>query len=167
MSEQQKETLVQLQVKTKPKIEEIIPEYLDGEVKQSLIELLEFCGVNGIKYPWSATNRWKLKLKGETIGMIYIGKNPCLPGGENFEKNIWYTAIYMKEKFVREKNLTEVIYKNVLPCVRGEKTCKKSDTVTIFGKEFKGACKDSGRRFMNPDAETLDCIKKWLKQCVQ
>lgn len=95
MFEQKKENLVQKQKQAKPKIEEIIPEYFDGESNQTIVGFLEFCRVNEIKCKWSATNRWKLVFKSEGIGMIYIGKSPCLPGADNFEKNLWYIHIGM------------------------------------------------------------------------
>jgi len=146
-------TEVQIQAKTKPKIEEIIPEYLDGENEQVLIEFLKFC-----KTKWSATNRWKLKLlNGIDAGMIYIGKSPCVPGGENFEKNVWYIHANMAEDYIKE----DIVSKNILPCQKKDKACR--ETVTILGKEYENICPASGRRFKNPDAETLDFIKKWLE----
>ena len=161
MSEQTKESIVQQQAKARPKIEDIIPQYFDGEAKQSLTEFLEYCRANKITTPWSATNRWKIKLKSEGIGMIYIGKSPCLAGGENFEKNTWYIHVNMESEYAEKENLSELIHRNILPCQRGRKNC--NDTMRILGKEIEGACPESGRRFANPDAETLACIKKWLE----
>ena len=158
MSETKKESIIQAQAKTKPKIEEIILEYLDGEPKQSLLELLEFCRANGIKYLWSATNIWKLQLKGKTAGMIYIGKGPCQK--DNITKNWWCTHIPVVEEVIIKENLTEVIHKNVFLCVHGQKSCGSGKTATIFGKEFHGV---HGVLFKNPDAETLDCIRKLLE----
>ena len=153
-----KETIIQVQAKTKPKIEEIIPEYLEGGAKQSLYELLEFCRTNLVKYPWSATNIWKLQLKGKTIGMIYIGKFPCQKA--DITKKIWYIHIPMFEEIIIKEHLTEVIHRNVLPCVHGQKSCGPGKTTTILGKEFNGV---HGVLFKNPDTETLDCIKKMIK----
>ena len=162
MSEQKNETIVQMQAKIKPKIEDIVLEYLDGKVKQSLVEFLEFCHANEIKIKWSATNRWKLDYKKNGIGMLYIGKNPCRPGGEGFEKDLWYIAVHMGETFIKENNLTEVIHNNLFQYVK-KNTCYKTDALTILGKEFlKGTCKGNGKRFSNPDAEILNCVKKWL-----
>ena len=158
MSEQKKETIIQVQARTKPKIEEIIPEYLDIESRKSLDELLGFCRINGIKYSWSATNIWKLQLKGKTVGMIYIGKFPCQKA--NITKNWWCTHIPVFEEVIIKGNLIEIIHKNVLPCVHGQKSCGTGKTETIFGKEFHGV---HGVLFKNPDAETLDCIKKNLE----
>ena len=158
MPEEKKETLIQIQARTKPKIEEIIPEYLEGEVKQSLYELLDFCCINKIRYSWSATNIWKFQLKGKTIGMVYIGKYPCQKA--NITKNIWYTHINMDSlfyDFIVKENLTEVIHKNVLPCAHGS-NCNPGKSI-IFGKEFHGV---HGILYKNPDAISLDCIKKLL-----
>jgi len=144
---------VQVQAKTKPKIEDIIPVYLDSETERSLTGFLKFC-----KTKWSATNRWKLRLvNGIDVGMIYIGKSPCVPGGENFEKNVWYIHANMEENYMKK----DIVSKNILPCQKKDKACR--ETVTILGTEYKNICPASGRRFRNPDAETLDYIKSWLE----
>ena len=158
MSEEKKESIIKEQARTKPKIEEIIPEYLNGESRQSLVDLLEFCRANGIKYSWSATNIWKLQLKGKTIGMIYVGKYPCQR--DIITKNWWCTHIPVFEEVIIKENLTEVIHRNVLPCAHGNKSCGSGKTETIFGKEFHGV---HGVLFKNPDTETLDCIQKLLE----
>ena len=151
------ETIIQEQARLKPKIEEIIPEYLEVESRQSLEELLDFCRANGIKCTWSATNIWKLSLKSKTAGMIYIGKFPCQKA--DIAKNWWCMHIPMFEEVILNENLTEVIHRNVLPCAHGQKSCGPGKTMTIFGKEFHGV---HGVLFKNPDAETLSCIQKLL-----
>jgi len=156
------QNLVQVQAKSRPKIEEIIPQYLDGDSKKSITELLEYCKANKITTPWSATNRWKIKRKGELIGMIYIGKCPCMPGGEGFEKNVWYIHISNMNEAAEKENMVEVVHRNITPCALERKVCDKPNTTTILGKEFKGMCPASGRRFANPDAELLDLIKRAL-----
>ena len=156
------QNLVQAQAKARPKIEEIIPQYFDGGLENSLVELLEYCKANKITTPWSATNRWKIKRKGQLMGMIYIGKSPCMPGGEGFEKNIWYIHINNMYEAADKADMVEVIYKNVSACVLERKVCDKLDTVTILGKEFKGICPVSGRRIVNPNAEMLELIKRAL-----
>ena len=163
MSEQQKNSIVKEQQKTKPKIDEIIPIYLDGESKQSLIELLEFCRVNEIKAKWSATNRWKFVYKKSGVGMIYIGARPCLPNGRDYKKNQWFITVNIAEDFVIRENLTEVIHKNVLLCVRGQKNCLKREISTVLGKEYINACNAAGSMYANPNAESLECIKRILK----
>ena len=154
---------MQEQARLKPKIEEMIPEYLDGEIRQSLFGFLEFCFANGIKIKWSATNRWKLAYKSTLVGMIYLAKCPCMPGGNKFEKNTWYIHVNMEEEVIRKENFTELIYKNVLPCVLDQKRCDKPYTVTVLGKEFKNACPVSGHRWTTPDVETLNCIQKMIE----
>lgn len=162
MSEQKKDGIVQEQARSKPKIEQIIPEYLDGETRRSLEELAAFCRANGIKCPWSATNRWALKYNKQTVGMIYIGARPCLGGGKSYEKNTWFTTIYMVEEVIRREDLAEVIYHNILPCVQGQKSCGKPKIVTVLGRDFQDVCTAAGSIYENPDAEALDCIKKIL-----
>ena len=72
----------------------------DGNIENMLkIVLLEYCKLNGIKTPWSGTNRWQLKLKGKGMGGIFIGNPPFLPGGKNIKKNLWYLHINMSWEF--------------------------------------------------------------------
>ena len=180
MLEQNRETIVQIQAKTKPKIEEMIPEYLDGESKESMLKFLELCKVNGIKTPWSGTNRWALKLNKQTIGMIFIGKIPCQPGGEGFSKNVWYTCVYAAEKLIRRESakeglsgsekadITHVIHRNLAKSVSNKKRCVPLKNITILGREFNESdnlCSGCGGTdykilFVNPDDKTLYWINE-------
>ena len=172
MSALTKEPIVQEQAKTKPKIEVIIAEYLDGESRQSLTDLMGYCKANGIKNSWSGTNRWQLKLNETNIGTIYIGHMPRQTGGKDLKKNIWYISFNMlDERFVEDviekDNLTDIIHKNVIRCIGCRKNCAPHYPVTILEKEFTGLCRFAGNLYANPNAETLCCIKKWLDYTVE
>ena len=155
----QKENIIAAQARMKPKIEEIIPEYLVGEEKRALLDFLGFCSASGIKCAWSAANILKLSHKTKkTVGMIYIGKYPC--GKANITKGWWCTHIPVFDEVVLSEGMTGIIHRNVLPCGHGIKSCGGGKTVTIYGKEFSGV---HGVLFKNPDDETLNCIKRNLE----
>ena len=148
MSEHEKESIVQKQQQTKPKIEEMIPEYLDGEAQQSMLKFLEICKANGVKTPWSATNRWVLKMNKQTIGMIYIGVKPCADVKKGIQKNVWYTCIYSAPNLIlsglnkegisgkEKEDITHVVHRNLAKCANDKKRCAPLKNTTILGKEF-------------------------------
>ena len=169
------QSIVQIQAKAKPKIEEIINEYLDGEPKQSILKYLDICKANGVKTPWSATNRWVLKLNKQTIGMIYIGVNPCGDVKKGIQKNVWYTCVYNAPGLLYEElnkggisdkekeDLTHIIHNNLAKCANHKKRCVPLKNITIFGKEFNESdnlCSNCGGTnysilFTNADDKTL------------
>ena len=183
MSEQKKETIVQVQAKTKPKIEDMIPEYLDGEAKQSMLKFLEVCKTHGVKTKWSATNRWKLVLNGENIGMIYMATKPCYDVNQGFLKNEWYTftnnssnLIFgaLNKEGISEKEKEDIVYvihRNLKTCANTKKRCVPLKSITIFGKEYNESdnlCSDCGGTnfqimFTNPDERTL----YWLNRAFE
>jgi len=145
------QSIVQIQAKAKPKIEEIICGYLDGEAKQSILKYLDICKANGVKTPWSATNRWVLKLKKQTIGMIYIGVHPCGDVNKGIRKNVWYTCVYnapgLIHKQLKKEDLTHIIHNNLAKCAYHKKRCAPLKNITILGKEFVASdnlCSDCG-----------------------
>jgi len=175
-----KETIVQIQAKAKPKIEEMIAEYLDGESRQSIFNFLEICKANGVKTPWSATNRWVLKLNKNTIGMIYIGIKPCGDIKKGVQQNVWYTVVYGAPNLIHEElskeglsdkekeDIAHVIHGNLARCAYHKKACSPLKPVTILGKEFTESddlcgCGDGinyGILFTNADDKTLYWINK-------
>jgi hypothetical protein len=183
MFEHENESIVQRQARTKPKIEEMITEYLDGEAEQSMLKFLEICKANGIKNPWSATNIWYLKLNKQTIGMIYIGRKPCADVKKGIQKNVWYTCVYSAPNIIHEglnkagiseqekEDITYVIHRNLAKCVNDKKRCAPLKALTILGKEFTESdnlCSSCGGTnysilFVNPDDRTLYWINKALE----
>jgi hypothetical protein len=178
--EHKEESIVQKQKQAKPKVEEMISEYLDGESKESILKLLELCKINGIKIPWTGTNRWALKLNKQTIGMIFIGKIPCKPGGEDLKKKVWFTCVYAAEILLRSESvkeeisesdkidITHVIHRNLAKCASSKKRCAPIKNITILGKDFDESdnlCSRCGGTdysilFVNPDDKTLYWINK-------
>jgi len=185
MSEQ-KETIVQIQAKRKPKIEEIISECLDGKAKKSILKFLDICKSNGIKTPWSATNRWVLKLNKQTIGMIYIGVKPCADVKKGLEKNTWYSFINSASRFLHnelkrddidvseKEDIMYVIHRNLSKCAGDKKRCSPIKSIAIFGKEFDESdnlCSGCGGfdyniHFVNSDDKTLYWINKIFEHTI-
>lgn len=183
MSEYIEQSIVQKQRQVKPKIEESIPVYLDGESKQSMLKFLEICKINGVKTPWSATNRWVLKLNKQTIGMIYMGIKPCSDIKKGIQKNTWYTCVNsasniifkeLNKEAISEKerdDITHVIHRNLAKCANDKKNCTPIKNITILGKEYNESnnlCSKCGGTnysilFVNPDDRTLYWINKVLE----
>ena len=154
------ETIAEKQRRTKPKLEDIIVSRasMDDEAKQVAFAFLDYCNAKNITYKWSSTNRWNLNEKGKSIGYIGIGVR-------KHDDNSWNIIIRLNEllqyeDFIQKEGLTEIICNNIHYCERCNKVvCSKS--ATIFGKKYHNLC-GIGVCFKNPDAKTLDSVKKIL-----
>ena len=75
----------------KLKIEDEIPKFLDGEMKQSALDFIAYMRANKMQPAWLSTNSWKANYKGQNIcdhthhcgpgwGMTFLGseyENVC------------------------------------------------------------------------------------------
>jgi hypothetical protein len=66
----------------------------------------------------------------------------------------------LKNYFIAE-NLAEIVWSNIDECV-GCAGCSPGYNMNIIGKEYEKIC-GYNPRFKDPDADTLDCVKKLLE----
>ena len=168
MSEQKKESLFKEQKKARPKIEDVIPEYLGGDTRQSALDFVEYLRENNMQPQWSSANSWKFSYKGKGAGHIRIEKDAWSPSPDNdFTKEF--------EDFVIKEGLRDFLWANPAYCrpechrhtcaKRHGKTAETYTGVTrkLFGKEFENMCASGGVRFpYNPDEKMVGYIKKLI-----
>jgi len=146
-------TLAQEQMKIKPKIEEIIPEFLDGELKEAAFEFIAYLKLKKHTPRYSSFNSWKVSYKSKMLFYIKI------------EKNILSIAFHL-EKFNCEHNeaLIKAIQDNLSPCNACLKACRKGMELIVFGKKFTNICHYWTIKFVNPNINTLEHVKE-LMEC--
>jgi len=86
---------------------------------------------------------------------------------------IWTVGDYSNEYegFPIDERTKEIAWSNVVKCgncggTRNGVHCNPGKTEVIFEKEFTNVCNGTdslAMRFVNPDAEALECAKKWLR----
>ena len=69
-------------IKIKPKIEDVISDHLDSDMKQATLDFVEYMRENKmpLKLYTTSTRRWRATYKGKTVCSIVIDKNSWLIG---------------------------------------------------------------------------------------
>jgi len=169
MAEQKNETLHQKQTKNHPDLLESIDDCLTGDIKQTMLDFVEYCNEHKMRIQWGSTYQWYVYFRSKHIASIQLRFK-----GGRLGKSIIYqdnscgiSLMYLKaespefENFIRDNELSEVIWKNVKHCEGCLKTCVPREE-TILGKQFSNVAICRSIWFKNPDAEALECIKKLL-----
>jgi len=179
MAKQKQLSLAQQQRITKPLIEDVIPEYLDGDMKKSALDFVAYLRKNRMSPSFARiANAWHNSYKGTGLYTIWI----CTKGSKDpyGKPRKWAINPYLKhishyEDIILQEGLQHFIWNNVRPCkhhVTGDCNfhgCAPGTNKTILGKEFKNVCiahMHIGRPLMvahDPDEATIDCIKRLLE----
>ena len=166
----------------KRKIEDFIPEYLDGDKNETAFDFVAHMRENKMSFGWAGfTNAWKANCKGRCICYINIGVDEWLvtpylehikeyedqiinEGLQNFVlDNVIYCAHAYKYK--RSEGSPQIKHVGLnYPCnIWG---CAPGKDITVCSKELTNICRNGNRQhfwFHDPDEATLDAIKKLLE----
>lgn len=167
-------TYSQEQKKTKPKIEDVIGDLLEGDRLKNALDFIAYLRGNEMTLRWSAQNCWSIFYKSKGFCTIRIrGKNQSgmsyglEPGSWHFGRN-WYPDFYLPEDLSGEfkdsvsyGKFKEFIWSNVTPCKKCM-CCAPGRNEIHLGKKFDSVC---GLRIENPDAEALEHTKKLIEHC--
>ena len=183
------ESLLQKQKKIKPKIEDVIPKYLDGDLKESALAFIAYLRANKMSPAWAGfKNAWKAANKGRTICYIKLGAGS---GASNIKNNKWVVAPFLEnrkeyEDKIIEEGLQNLLWENVFYCVQKPKesvplealrhyaltypcnlwNCAPGKKIRVCGKEMTNICRNGNRQYFwihDPDESALDGIKKLLE----
>jgi hypothetical protein len=167
-------SLYQEQKKTKPKIEDLIPEYLDGEMKDSALGFIAALRVNKINPSWTLTNQWKAVCKGKNI--IRVSLAPWTPSGKS--KNAkWVITAYLQHldtytEIIIAEGLQSFLYDSVNYCVHKPSNSPPAEAFRQHSFEFPcntwncapgKALTVCGKELTNPDKNTLNAIMRFLE----
>ena len=159
MSDQKRESLFQKQKKVRPKLEDVISEYLEGYVRQNALEFAEWIRANKMNPQWASANSWVFGCRGKRAGYIKLRNDSfCIMPYNGMGP--WSVFSDAWEKYIREAGLAEIVWENIkfcehcLPCAPGR-------NLSILGKDFKNVC-NSMVVYWNPDKRTMDCVKKLI-----
>lgn len=149
-------TLAQEQMKAKPQIEEIIPELLDGELKETALEFVAYLRAKKHTPRYSSINSWRISHKGKCVCYIKMS--------HKMVKNIWCVVFYLDEyKYEFSEGFKKAVQDNLKPCEACLKACPKGLKLTVFGKEFIGICRHFPIQFENPNDHTLEYLKELIE----
>lgn len=184
-SDQNKKSLYQKQKEIKPLIENVILEYLDGEMKESALLLVSWLRINKMKPRWVLTNQWIVSFKGKNICRITLHQ------GLAPQKFKWIITAYLEhleeyEETVIGESLQNYLWDNVYYCVQKPKEsfpteelrnyaltypcniwgCAPGKNIIVCEKELTNICCNSNRQYFwchDPDEATINAIKRLLE----
>lgn len=156
--------ILQKQKMSKPKIEDVIPDYLDGDMSKAALDFVAYLRANKMSPTWANANAWKASYKGKGICYVRLEK-------EGFwdRKGLWVITPLIDhydeiEDVIMHEGLQTIIWDNLYYCKQCHPAPCNIRDMTILGKEFKGLC--GGRPpvwFWDPDETTINCIKRMLE----
>ena len=150
------------------RIENHIDDVLADEARKNALELAAFLRVNEMQFErgmgyWQDKFYWMIKYKDEYVCFILIsnGEDNTEPDGltiwtDNSGSN-WFEDSPLDER------MKEIAWKHIDICGKcGGCENPGGSHKTVFGKDFNDVCITT-MRFENPDAETIECVKKLLE----
>jgi len=167
----------------RPKIEDVINHFLNGDLKEAALNFAAFMRVNKMpfKIVTSTPRRQRADFKGYEICNIGVYDNidpmtgVIIPPGESsclaITPNLYNISKY--DELAVNEGLNNIPWNVTRYCVfkdNSERTdvngtcsrCRKVTNRTIFGIEYKGLCHHYWPTFFNPDKETVEIIKRLL-----
>jgi len=156
-----------MQKHNKPKIEDVIPFYLEGKLKEIMLNFATYARTNKMPIRWASVNRWKARYKNKNIFWM------CLP--DKSDTHYGHVCLCLEninkcEEAIFNEGLQHFIWGHVKVCrnvVYG--SCNSHGTVpgrdvTVIGKDFKNICvQESLYPIYNPEKADVDCIKRLLE----
>jgi len=177
----------------KPKLENFISEYLDGNKKKIALDFIAYMRANKTPPAYRPSLRYKCTYKGKGICTISLPRAWTNGNGNPYQDNefgqSWMSQENIRNNWVVIPQLDHLSeYENQI--VEGMKkiiwdernlyfcngcwmsnpnfpeprdSCGTRPIRNIFGKDFNGLCGRGFFWFFNPDEATIDCIKRLLE----
>ena len=152
----------------KPKLEDVINEVLSESVCDNALDFVAFLRANKMTTPWSAKNSWKICFKGKNMGFMSTSGTAAYRGlGENSWHICFTDSEFANddtacgEQCVLSEKQKDTIWNTLRNCQKCPYLCNPGKSMTIFGRKFDSVC-HQWLSLVNPNAETLDCVKKWF-----
>jgi len=163
-------SLAKQQQISKPQIEDVMNETLDGDVLKNALDFVAYLRENKTNPRWTAKNAWWVNYKGQHLVSIRVGPKQNEPWGYGLEacswqiahwidRNMWSSKLEQYEKLTNCDNFKEFIWSSLHPC-KHCMSCKPGNNKTYFGRDFISIC---GPRVVNPDINALELTKKLLE----
>ena len=146
------------QVKHKPKIEEIAPDYLDYD---DLDNLLDFVA-------WMRTNRMTPTFANKSKDGINYTSHVCYLKLIHGAWEIWISGKHRKHKsgfiddFLACEELKDIVSEGLARCGDCGHGCPPY-SVTVCGTKYENVCPCCTVRFNNLDAKTLKIVKRVIE----
>ena len=153
-------SFIKEQQKLKPKIEDIINEFLDGERLQNAQGFITYLRMNKLNPSYASYNAWWVNYKGKRLISLRVGCKESIRYG--LTSGSWHIGHWLQgfnfPDYICD-DLKQFIWANTLPCIHCQ-SCAPGHSGDILGRHFKSICYF---RIENPDEEDLGFVKKLLE----
>jgi len=145
----------------KPKIEDLVPDYLNDAMKQSALDFIVYLRVNKMQPVWQSTNTWRANHKGQQVCTVRLSENSWCVAPRISRWNKLISSYNMYEKQITEEGLKETVLANINYC-RSCANCGPGWTMDFFGKDHENVCHNVPVRYTDPGDTEIHCIKRIL-----
>ena len=175
MATQNDITLLCVQKIQKPRIEDVIPAYLNGDMKKTALAFATWMHENKMPLKWAGLhNAWKAMCKGKAICYVRL-YNDGWSNSEHLKnmygKHLWVITPYLSNlnsyaETVINENMQNFIWDNVHHCMFCRTPCHGNPPgkdVIVLGKDIKSIC--IGRQLVwafDPDEAAMNTLKRLL-----
>ena len=154
-------SLYRRQKDAKPLIEDVIPEYLDDQMKKTALDFSAWLRENKLTPGWTLSNTWNSRYKGKTIYTVVLGEEVW-----NNSK-FWFVSLNLihldeYEESIVSAGLQKIVWDNIKYC-ESCTGCAPGRDATLFGKCCAGLCYKPDITVCDPDGKTIDGVKKLLE----
>ena len=175
MTENKRLDLSKEQKKTKPMIEEVIPDVLNGNMRDIALDFCSYLRAKKMKPVWSVTNGWKSLLNGKVICYIRLATddwNTAKHLKGKYGKYSWVVTLYINntskyEDEIKNSGLQNFIWDNVHECMLCRSPCHGRPPgmdVVILDKKIKNICWGRPLTWVfDPDEAAIKSIKRLLE----
>ena len=168
-------TILRVQRETKPKFEDVLAFYLNGEMKESALNFAAWMGESKMPLKWAGIhNTWKAMCKGKAICYVRL-YNDGWSNAEHLKnvygQHLWVVTPYLSNldsytETVISGNMHNFIWENVHHCMFCRTPCHGNPPgkdVVVLGKEIKSIC--IGRQLVwafDPNGAGMSILKRLL-----
>jgi len=158
----QKPSLSKEQLKTRPKIEDVINEQFESDRRQNAMDFVAYLRANKLNPVWTATNAWWVNYKGKRLVSIRVrGINThAIPWGYGLDPGSWHIGHwYFNFPDNLNDELKHFLWKSTKPCKQCM-SCAPGFSGDFLGKQFEAICYF---KIENPNSEDLELVKELLE----
>ena len=159
-------THLHVQREVKPKVEDVLPYFLDGDMLEYALGFVAFLRANRMSPGWAGVhNAWRATNKKRPICYIRLGRE-WVRDTENVK---WVVVLYLDNMNGYTDKINDdwqkIIWDDLHYCRNCAYGCFPGKTKTILGKEFSGLCPTFFNKvcFVNPEEATIKIITRLLE----
>ena len=155
------------QRKTKPKIEDILPLYLNDDNLLHASDFIAFLRENKMNPGWRSPNSWCVSYKGKVLVYIKLSEAAYLNSEYDFLQIVFQNHFNDESKGLFIERFKEIAWSKVRYCnCCTDFKCAPGVQASILGKNLdNNICRHMSFLFNNPDAEEVECIKMLIISC--